>query len=128
MLIRKYEKDDEEQLFNLMKKEGEEWKDYWCESGKGEYIETIEKSTLTLVLIEDDLICGFIRCIGYFTIYVDDLLVDKQYRGKNYGKYLLESVIDEFPNKEIYVMSDVDGYYESLGYEKAGSIFLVQKG
>ena len=127
MEIRKYRKEDEDALFDLMKREGEEWADYWeKEDGRLKYIEALRLATTTYVVIEDGLLCGFARAIGSFTIYVDDLLVDKQYRGRSFGKLLMDAILDEFPDKGVYVMSDVDEYYAKLGYEKAGTIFAVR--
>ena len=128
MQIRPYTTTDEDALFDLMKREGEEWADYWDdESGRHHYIKALADATATYVLIEDDELCGFVRCIGSFTIYVDDLLVDKAYRGRNFGRLLMERVLIDFPDHEVYVMSDVDEYYSKLGYDKAGTLFKVTK-
>lgn len=35
----------------------------------------------------------------------------------------MERVCIDYPNQPIYVMSDVDIYYEKLGFQKIGSIF-----
>ena len=58
--------------------------------------------------------------------YESDLLVRKSYRGRKIGKTLMERVLKDFPNQPIYVMSDVDPYYEKLGYRREGSIFEVK--
>jgi len=126
MKIREYTKQDEQQLFELMAREGEEWSDYWCEAGRPEYIKALAEAAATYVVEIDERICGFVRCIGSFTIYVDDLLVDKAYRGREFGRLLMEAVCKKFPEKEVYVMSDVDDYYSKIGYEKAGTLFAVK--
>jgi GNAT superfamily N-acetyltransferase len=56
------------------------------------------------------------------------LLVRKSYRGRNIGKILMERVCRDFPGQTVYVMSDVDLYYEKLGYRREGSIFEVKGG
>ena len=38
----------------------------------------------------------------------------------------MERVCQDFPDQPVYVMRDVDPYYEKLGYHKAGSIFEVK--
>jgi len=126
MEIRRYTKQDEQQLFELMEREGEEWGEYWSEAGKPKYIKALDEATVTYIVICDKIVCGFIRCIGSFTIYVDDLLVDKAYRGREFGRLLMEAVCENFPDKEVYVMSDVDEYYSKVGYEKVGSLFAVK--
>ena len=125
MEIRKYIKKDEQQLFDLMEREGEEWVDCWGELGKPSYVKALEED-VTYVAICDDKLCGFVRCIGSFSIYIDDLLVDKAYRGREFGRHLMETVCKSHPDKEVYVMSDVDEYYLKLGYEKVGTLFAVR--
>ena len=60
-----------------------------------------------------------------FYIYVCDLLVHRQYRGRDIGRQLMEPLLDQFPDHTVYVMSDVDEYYKKLGYELEGSIFKI---
>ncbi len=54
------------------------------------------------------------------------ILVDKNYRGNEYGRALMESVSRDFPDAPVYVMSDVNPYYEKLGYAVEGTIFVVK--
>ena len=67
--------------------------------------------------------CGYARCRedDGFGVNIYDLLVRKTHRGKQIGKTLMERVFKDFPNQAIYVMSDVDPYYEKLGYRREGS-------
>ena len=125
MEIRRYTKQDEQQLFEMLEREGEEWIDSWGEAGKPTYLKALEQST-TYVVIEENVIVGFARCIGLAWIYIDDLLVDRTYRGREFGRLLIETVCEDHPDKEVYVMSDEDGYYLKLGYEKVGTIFSVK--
>lgn len=73
-------------------------------------------------------LCAYSRSINDFGfyIYVCDLLVKPKYRGKNIGKKLMECILNDFPNQLVYVMSDVDQYYMSLGYKREGTIFEVR--
>lgn len=112
-------------LTELIQSEGEEWAHYL----KPEYEQALEKS-ITYVAIADDKLCGYSRSMqdhGLF-IWVIDLLVHEKYRGYEIGRKLMECLLDEYPDLEILVMSDVDGYYEKLGYEREGSIFKVERG
>ncbi len=54
------------------------------------------------------------------------LLVDADCRGKSYGRFLMEQACKDFPEQTVYVMSDVDPYYEKQGYQKEGTIFIVR--
>jgi len=39
----------------------------------------------------------------------------------------MEQACKDFLDQPIYVISDVDSYYEKLGYRKEGSIFEVKR-
>lgn len=125
--IRRYEEKDEQQLFALLEREGEEWKGYWQASGREKYKKAIKNSTVYL-LLEGDLLCGYARCRdddGY-GIYVYDLLVDKASRGKEYGRLLMEQASRDFPDAPAYVLGDTYPYYEKLGYETEGIIYIIK--
>ncbi len=125
--IRLYEAKDESALFSLIEREGAEWEDYWKGENRAKYRRALA-SSITYLLFEGEALCGFARCRdddGY-GVYVYDLLVDKNYRGNEYGRALMESVYHDFPDAPVYVMSDVNQYYEKLGYEAEGTIFVVK--
>lgn len=124
VLIQKFTKTYEERLFRLLDEVG--WEDYSSKNGRGNFQKVLETS-ITYLILEDDALCGYIRCRtdNGFGIYVYDLLVAPDFRGKEYGRLLLEKIRTDFPNEDVYVMSDVDEYYTKLGYTKAGSIFEI---
>lgn len=39
----------------------------------------------------------------------------------------MECICSDYPEHIVYVMSDVDGYYEKLGYKKEGSVYEVSR-
>lgn len=122
--IRKYKQaEDYEKFLQLIESEGEEWSDYLEEN----YKEPLKKS-ITYVAYVEDMLCGYSRSRNDFDLYiwVIDLLVHQEYRGNSIGKKLLDCIVVDFPNQDILVMSDVDEYYEKLGYGKEGSIFKVE--
>jgi len=127
MEIRRYSKEYEASLFDMLVDEGDDWKDYHGPAGRSNYIKALE-SSITYIACEGNLVCGYVRCRedDAFGVYVYDLLVRKEYRGKQIGKSLMERVCQDFPDQPVYVMSDVDPYYEKLGYRREGSIFEVQ--
>ena len=128
MEVRRFRKEDADGVMKIMEIEGEEWKDYWGTENAEMYRSALEKS-ITYVADSDGEICGYSRSVDDFAreVIVVDLLVTSKHRGKNIGSQLMEVLYNEFPNKEIYVMSDVDIYYEKQGYEKVGSVFEVTK-
>ena len=127
MEIKKYSKANESLLFELLIDEGDEWSDYHGSAGRDRYIKALE-SSITYIACDEALVCGYARCRedDGFGVYVYDLLVRKSYRGKQIGKILMERVCHDFPDQPVYVMSDVDPYYEKLGYRREGSIFEVK--
>lgn len=124
--IRPYQKGDTEELFAMMEKEPD-WDEYCNEKNKENYLRAIQTS-ITYLLFEEEKICGYARCRedDGFGVYVYDLLVDVNCRGKNYGRYLMEQACKDFPEQTVYVMSDVDPYYKKQGYQKEGTIFIVK--
>ncbi len=130
IIIRKYTPEDENALFSLIEKEGGEWSDYWSVTGKPKYIKALASSVVFL-LFSYSVLCGYIRCRddGGFGVYVFDLLVDRDYRGNDFGRLLIENVCRDYSDNDVYVMGDVYPYYEdNLGYETAGKIYIAGKG
>ena len=127
MEIRNYSKADESSLFDLLVDEGDEWSDYHGVAGRDKYIKALE-SSITFVAWDGLLVCGFVRCRedDGFGVYIYDLLVRRTHRGRQIGKSLMEWVCKNFPDRPVYVMSDVNQYYEKLGYRREGSIFEVR--
>lgn len=128
VLVRKYQVKDEGALFTLLKHEGKEWRDYWHARGHVNYLKVLSSSTV-YVLCTNGSLCGYIRCKddGGFGLYVYDLLIDKDYRNKGYGRLLLEHAHAQYSGNNVYILSDADLYYEKLGYEKVGSVFSINK-
>ena len=126
MTIQKYCKEDEPCLFDLIKEEGEEWIDYHGELGRNKYTRALETSVV-YVAYDGDVLCGYARCRedSGFGLYVYDLLVKKSYRGRQLGKMLVAQAAADYAQQPVYVMSDVDPYYEKQGYQRVGSIFEV---
>ncbi len=126
MVIKKYSTADEISLFDMLREEGDEWSVYYGEEGYDKYSKALE-SSITYLAYEDRILCGYARCRedDGFGVYVYDLLVRKTYRGNQIGKLLMEQACRDFPDQPVYVMSDVDVYYEKLGYRKEGTIFEV---
>lgn len=107
--------------------EGKDWECYWGDQSVDQYNHALANS-ITYVAIENDVLCGYSRSIDDFglAIHVCDLLVMKEYRGKQISKKLMECICFDYPKETVYVMSDVDEYYKKLGYEIVGSIFEVR--
>ena len=128
MEIRKYKKEDENKLMEIIKQEGKEWECYSKPNVQDKYKKAL-KYSITYVAYVDEELCGYSRSIddsGFF-VYVCDLLVSPKFRGKNIGRELMECIYKDYPDRIVYVMSDVDEYYKKQGYRKEGSVFEVLK-
>ncbi len=82
--IRKYNSSKEyEILLDIIKSEGEEWKDYL----DPKYQIALEKS-ITYVAYMDNVLCGYSRSTNDFglNIWLLDLLVHKNYRAHSIGQ------------------------------------------
>ncbi|OPZ62980.1 MAG: Acetyltransferase (GNAT) family protein [Firmicutes bacterium ADurb.Bin506] len=127
MVVRRYSRADEELLFDMLKDEGDDWLEYHGAEGRERYERALE-SSVTYVVFDGSILCGYARCRedDGFGVYVYDLLVRRSYRGRQLGRMLMERVAADFADQTTYVMSDVDPYYEQLGYQRVGSIFEVK--
>lgn len=126
MEIRRYTPADEALLLEMLAGEGDAWGDYHRPENRERFRRAFS-SSVVYVACSGGRLQGYVRCReddGY-GVYVFDLLVQKEDRGRRIGKSLMERVRKDFPGQPVYVMSDVDPYYEKLGYEKTGSIFKV---
>ena len=126
--IRQYKPEDENDLFALIEREGMEWT-YWQGEYRTKYKDALAECTVYLVF-EGETLCGYVRARNDygFGVYVMDLLVDKNHRGKEYGRMLMKQVCENFPQDAVYVLGDVYPYYEKLGYGVEGKVYIVQSG
>lgn len=126
MHIKKYEKEDEKFLIELIKKEG--WECYTSKNSLEKYKKALLES-ITYVAYEQNILCGYSRSLDDhgFYIYICDLLVDKTYRNNVIGQKLMEKLCIDYPKHDVYVMSDEDEFYLKKGYVKEGSIFKLNK-
>lgn len=127
--IRRYEAADEPAFFAMLEAAGDDWREYVGPQGRESYARAMRTSVAYLLSVEGAL-CGYARCRedDGFGVYVYDLLVLAPQRGRGLGRRLMERVCADAAGQTVYVMSDVDPYYEKLGYDRAGSIFVVTPG
>ncbi len=126
MEIRKYRKEDEASLLHLLESEGPDWECYSAPRAVESFKEALAAS-VTYVAVEEGEVRGYSRSVrdNGFYIYISDLLVEKSCRGRETGRQLLECVCRDYPDHTVYVLSDVDGFYEKKGYLRVGSVFQV---
>ena len=112
----------------IIELEGDEWKDYSAPDVANKYKNALNNS-ITYIAVEGEEICGFSRSINDNAcgIIICDLLVTPKFRGQNIGKQLMKCICDDHPDLSVYVMSDVDEYYQKVGCRKVGSVFEVMR-
>ncbi|MCL2844998.1 MAG: GNAT family N-acetyltransferase [Chitinivibrionia bacterium] len=126
--IKRYEKQDEAALFDLMRSE-DDWTDYSGDKNGAEKYKIALDNCIVYVGYSGDVFCGFVRARDDygFGVYIHDLLVHKKFRGNGFGKCLIEQVCKDYSGT-VYVMSDVDEYYKKQGYTKIdGRIIVVRE-
>lgn len=125
MDIIKYLDDRDETSLMQMIREEDGW-DY-ADQDKADTYKKALNSSITYVAYNENVLCGYSRSMddGGICIFVCDLLVKPEFRGKHIGKQLMECIHKDYPDREVYVLSGVDCYYEKVQYKKVGSIFEV---
>jgi ribosomal protein S18 acetylase RimI-like enzyme len=122
--ILKYQKKHEDELICLLGQELD-WSSFLSHDAIDKFKEALLESETFLCEFEGN-ICGYIRAlVDNFGIYISELYVSPQYRGKGVGAELLERIKQEYPKQDVYVLSDEDAYYEKLGYQRVGSVFKL---
>lgn len=126
--IRKIENDDIESIKRLFEDAG--WKSY--ASKINQVIKGFEKSLLILgAFIEDELI-GFIRVVGdgETIIYIQDLVVLKNFKRKGIARNLVDTALQDFKNVRQKVLitdnnPEATGFYKSIGFADASDKGIV---
>lgn len=80
--------------------------------------ENLDYSQFVVAELRDEIV-GFGRIKPYSEVYeLGCLGVLEPYRGKGVGKALVRHLIKNFPADEVYVTTDLPGYFEKLGFER----------
>ncbi|MBN2704524.1 MAG: GNAT family N-acetyltransferase [Pontiellaceae bacterium] len=122
--IFRYDQTHESGLIALMKAEPD-----WNSFTGDDKIEVFRRALLdgeTYVCESQGRICGYLRAmVDGLGIYVSELYVAPVCRNNGYGKALLERIKQQHPDRDVYVLSDEDRYYEKLGCKRVGSVFKL---
>lgn len=71
-----------------------------------------------LVAKEGERIVGFGRMKHYGEIYeMASLGVMEDFRGRGIGRMLVEALLDHFPSKEVYLVTDIPSFFEKFGFK-----------
>ena len=72
------------------------------------------QSNVTHVAYNRSAFCGFIRAIvdEGLAVYISELYVVPKWRKQKIGQLLVEHIVNDFPDIDVYILSDEDLYYE----------------
>jgi N-acetylglutamate synthase-like GNAT family acetyltransferase len=105
---------------------------YWASDRSKELIQkAIENSFCYGAYLKNDLV-GFARVVSDYStmVWISDVYIDKNHRGKGLGKKLIACILEtpEFKNiKSSLVTRDAHGLYEQFGFERVESRFMTRK-
>jgi ribosomal protein S18 acetylase RimI-like enzyme len=108
---------DFEKLSSFLLKES-----YWAQSRTIEQLKSALENSRCYCLIENDEMLGFARVITDFGVfaYLADVYIEKEHRGKGYGKMLMEEIINDPKLKLIsrWMLGTLDahGLYQQYGF------------
>ena len=78
-----------------------------------------------LVVEENQKILGFARYLTdeVMTTFLAEIIIDKPHRGKGLGQQLIEEIHKKYPLTRIELISEVDGFYQIVGFKPVGTGF-----
>ena len=78
-----------------------------------------------LVVEENQKILGFARYLTdeVMTTFLAEIIIDKPHRGKGLGQQLIEEIHKKYPLTRIELISEVDGFYQTIGFKPVGTGF-----
>ena len=104
IIIKKYTAVNEQEVFAMLEQGGDELSGYWRGLDRERFQKALV-SSITYLIYENGVLGGLARCRDDegFGLYVYDLLVDKRYRGKGYGRLLMNFAARDYPSSPIYL-------------------------
>ena len=78
-----------------------------------------------VVVEENQKILGFARYLTdeVMTTFLAEIIIDKSYRGKGLGRRLIAEIHQKYPLTRIELISEVDGFYQTVGFKPVGTGF-----
>lgn len=78
-----------------------------------------------LVVEENQKILGFARYLTdeVMTTFLAEIIIDNAYRRKGLGQQLIEEIHKKYPLTRIELISEVDGFYQTVGFKPVGTGF-----
>ena len=78
-----------------------------------------------VVVEENQKILGFARYLTdeVMTTFLAEIIIDKSHRRKRLGQQLIEEIHKKYPLTRIELISEVDGFYQTVGFKPVGTGF-----
>jgi len=100
---------------------------------KEKLIRTFNNSLYIIGAFEENKLVGFIRCVGdgEHIVYVQDLIIDVEYKRQGIGRALIDKVMDKFSSVRMFTLiTDLadevsNSFYKAIGFKKLDDNGLV---
>ncbi len=119
---------DERQIINLYL--NNEW--YAYTNNKDKLFQGIKHSLFCMGAYDDNRLIGMIRVVGDGStiIYIQDILVYREYQKQGIGTVLLNKILEKYSNvRQILLMTDktdtLQNFYEKNGFVKVNEVNLI---
>ena len=88
-----------------------------------EAIQSVWTVESLLVVEENQKILGFARYLTdeVMTTFLAEIIIDKAYRGKGLGRRLIAEIHQKHPLTRIELISEADGFYQTVGFKPVGT-------
>lgn len=128
MTIKKINKDYLNDIKKLYKEE--RWTLYLNDDEK---LNSALKNSEIIGVFNDTKLIGFLRYLTDFEhiLYVQDLIVTKEWRREGIGEKLIANLLDRHPNiRSIILITDIsdkvsNSFYEKIGFDKLGNRGMI---
>ena len=118
MIFRQAKETDIKRIHELFLEEG--WKTY-----TEDLLKKLLNNSNWIIAEENNKIYGFARYISdnVLSIYLCEILVDKDLRGREIGKLIIKKIFEDNPGLRMDLLSDSDSFYKKLNFRELGSAF-----
>ncbi|MFT6925200.1 MAG: GNAT superfamily N-acetyltransferase [Psychromonas sp.] len=121
---------DESGKVNLQRVKALLEQSYWAKDRSLSVIDKSIKHSECLSLYDDDYQIGFARVVtDYSTFgYLADVIVMPEYRGKDLGKWLVETVVNDPRWKNLFLVlatGDAHDLYQRHGFEQSSKLMGI---
>ena len=102
---------------------------YWAQNRRIDVVQKSIENSICYGIYRNNLQIGFARVITDYatTFYICDVIIDQAYRGKGFGKKLINTIVSDEQLKSlmgILATRDAHGLYGQYGFKKDSEGFM----